>query len=261
MVYSDTDSIFVKSPVGAEAPTSKPDGGELLDSWSNAKDRAIEFGNSLADQFTKEGAELEFETALSAFFSHGAKKRYVGRVVWPREEMLIRGYEVRRTDSFQLLTDTMTEMFELILDGDARSSVEMTKTVIDNLRATHVDASKLVISRSCKGKWNKKKGEWDFSVYKNENGLPYVRAAKERISRGLQFTPGMKVGYIVTNASVSPMEVSAWLVEETDDKPPSYDPEYYAKRMATALGRITEAFGWDADELLRGTRQKSIFEF
>ena len=98
-------------------------------------------------------------------------------------------------------------------------------------------------------------------MYKNENGLPYVRAAKERISRGLQFTPGMKVGYIVTDAGVSPMEVSAWLVEETDDKPPNYDPEYYAKRMATALGRITEAFGWDADELLRGTRQKSIFEF
>ena len=261
VVYSDTDSIFVKSPVGAEAPTRKPDGGDALDLWSDAKDRAIEFGNSLADQFTKEGAELEFETALSAFFSHGAKKRYVGRVVWPREEMLIRGYEVRRTDSFQLLTDTMTEMFELILNGDAWSSVEMTKTAIDNLRATDIDASKLVISRSCKGKWNKRKGEWDFSVYKNENGLPYVRAAKERISRGLQFTPGMKVGYIVTDASVSPMEVSAWLVEETDDKPPSYDPEYYAKRMATALGRITEAFGWDADELLRGTRQKSIFEF
>ena len=261
VVYSDTDSIFVKSPVGTQAPTSKPDGGEALESWSSAREKAIEFGNSLAGQFTKEGAELEFETALSAFFSHGAKKRYVGRVVWPREEMLIRGYEVRRTDSFQLLTETMTEMFELILNGDAWSSVEMTKSAIDNLRATNVDASKLVISRSCKGKWDKRKGEWDFSVYKNENGLPYVRAAKERISRGLQFTPGMKVGYIVTDASVSPMEVSAWLVEETDDKPPNYDPEYYAKRMATALGRITEAFGWDADELLRGTRQKSIFEF
>ena len=28
----------------------------------------------------------------------------------------------------------------------------------------------------------------DFSVYKNEDGLPYVRAAKQRIAEGLQFT-------------------------------------------------------------------------
>ena len=130
VVYSDTDSIFVQAPVSNEAPTSRPKSDQLsIDSWKDAKDTTLDFGKKLATRFSKEGAELEFETALSAFFSHGAKKRYVGRVVWPREELLIRGYEVRRTDSFELLRETMTEMFELILDNQSWSSVEMTKTV------------------------------------------------------------------------------------------------------------------------------------
>ena len=77
VVYSDTDSVFVSAP-------------------EEGKKSLIKFGHELANRFTKEGAELEFEKGLSVFFSHGAKKRYVGRVVWPEEDLLIRGYEVRR---------------------------------------------------------------------------------------------------------------------------------------------------------------------
>ena len=98
-------------------------------------------------------------------------------------------------------------------------------------------------------------------MYKNEDGLPYVRAAKQRIERGLGFTPGMKVGYVVSNAKSSPMQVSAWLTDELGEEPPTYDADYYAKRLATALGRITEAFGWSEKELLQGARQQSLFDF
>jgi len=235
--------------------------------WENSKNITLNFGNSLAKRFSKEGAELEFETALSSFFSHGAKKRYVGRVVWPREEMLIRGYEVRRTDSFQLQSSTMTKMFELILDGKTEEAINMTKSVIDRIREGDINPSKLVISRSCKGKWDPKKNDWDFSMYSNPDGLPYVRAAKQRISAGLQFTPGMKVGYIITEPreeDKGKLGVQAWLVDEIGGEPPSYDPNYYAKRMAKSLGRITEAFGPDEKELLKGPRpkgQSSIFDF
>ncbi|MAV60240.1 MAG: hypothetical protein CND89_01560 [Marine Group II euryarchaeote MED-G38] len=261
VVYSDTDSIFVQAPVSNEAPTSRPKSDQLsIDSWKDAKDTTLDFGKKLATRFSKEGAELEFETALSAFFSHGAKKRYVGRVVWPREELLIRGYEVRRTDSFELLRETMTEMFELILDNQSWSSVEMTKTVIDDVKSKKIPASKLVISRSCKGRWDSKNSKWSFDMYSNEN-LPYVRAAKDRIKLGLSFTPGMKVGYIVSDASSSPMKVEPWLVDELGTKPPEYDSEYYAKRLAKALGRITEAFNWSEKELLSGSRQKKLFDF
>jgi DNA polymerase I len=57
------------------------------------------------------------------------------------------------------------------------------------------------------------------------------------------------------------MEVEPWLVDEIGEAPPDYDSEYYAKRLATALGRITEAFGWSDKELLSGSRQQSIFDF
>ena len=262
VVYSDTDSIFVRSPVDKQAPIKRPeDEDESLSEWEGAKRDALQFGERLADRFTREGAELEFETALSAFFSHGAKKRYVGRVVWPREEMLIRGYEVRRTDSFALLTRTMTDMFEMILDGEEWDAVEMTKSVIDDVKARRTDVADLVISRSCKGTL-RRDGSVDFTkVYDNPDGLPYVRAAKERIRRGLPFTPGMKVGYIVTNAKMSPMTVEPWLGDEIGEKAPKYDPDYYARRLAKSLGRITEAFGWSETELLSGSRQQSIFDF
>jgi DNA polymerase I len=97
-------------------------------------------------------------------------------------------------------------------------------------------------------------------MYTNEN-LPYIRAAKERIRRGLSFTPGMKVGYIVTDAKSSPMDVEPWLVDEIGADPPDYDSQYYAARLAKALGRITEAFNWSENELLSGSRQQTLFDF
>jgi DNA polymerase I len=88
-----------------------------------------------------------------------------------------------------------------------------------------------------------------------------VRAAKQRIEAGLNFTPGMKVGWLVTDFSKSPMKVAAWLEDETGVEQTEYDPDFYVKRLATALGRITEAFGWSGDDLIKGNRQANLFSF
>ena len=266
VVYSDTDSIFVCTRAKENIPAKKPDGGSELLAWESAKDETIKLGEQLANQFTREGAELEFETALSAFFSHGAKKRYVGRVIWPREELLIRGYEVRRTDSFSILSETMTEMFELILEGDEDAAINLAKSVITDVHQGNIPTSDLIVSRSCKGSWDKKSGKWVFDkIYANPDSLPYVRAAKERISRGLQFTPGMKVGYIITNSKSSPMGVKAWLVDEIGGEPPKPDPQYYVNRLAKSLGRITSALKFDESQLKdyakNPSTQKSLFDF
>ena len=222
----------------------------------------MDFGHELANRFTKEGAELEFEKGLSVFFSHGAKKRYVGRVVWPDEDLLIRGYEVRRTDSFDLLNKTMMGTFERILDGDEEGAYKHVISLIRSVKDGEVDVADLILSRSCKGKVLKD-GTVDFdSVYANPDGLPYVQAARKRIARGLPFTPGMKVSYIVTAAKGDDgrQTVEPWLAAETGDAPPIPDWSFYAERLARAMGRITEVYGWSEKDLLLGSRQQT-FDF
>ncbi|MCL2786864.1 MAG: DNA polymerase II, partial [Methanomassiliicoccaceae archaeon] len=89
VIYSDTDSVFIRSP------------------YDNF-DETISFGTAMAKRYSAEGRQLEFEKVMEPLFSHGKKKRYVGKVVWPKEEMLIRGYEVRRSDSFDLQSRLLT---------------------------------------------------------------------------------------------------------------------------------------------------------
>ena len=251
VVYSDTDSIFVSVPMKKNVPTKRSEIESEAKVFDDAKEELIRFGKELAERFTEDAAELEFETGLSAFFSHGAKKRYVGRMIWPKEEMIIRGYETRRSDSFTLLTNTMTSMFEHILDGNQESAIKEVIDLIKEVKKGNANVEDLVISRSCKA----------FNKYANPDGLPFVKAAKKRIEYGLDFTPGMKVAYVVTNTSGSTQNVEPWLVEDGGEPVKNYDYVYYSKRLAKALGRITEAFGWTESELLSGTRQTTLFSF
>ncbi|MDP6869878.1 MAG: DNA polymerase domain-containing protein [Candidatus Poseidoniaceae archaeon] len=244
VVYSDTDSIFVKSPV---------------DDTENPKEVMIEFGHATANRFSKASAELEFEKGLSVFFSHGAKKRYVGQVVWPNEEMLVRGYETQRTDSFRYLTDGMKEMFRHVLSDNSEEAINLAIEKIQSAKQGQANIRDLIMSKSCKGRWDKSRSEWDFTKdYANPESMVQVRAAKALIAKGLPFTPGMKIAYIVTNARIRPMQIVPWLEE---DLPTNYDGQFYAERLATAFGRVTEAFGWSAKELLSGNRQTSLFSF
>ena len=248
VVYSDTDSIFVKAPVeDVEDPCQV----------------MIDFANEIAERFSEKSAELEFEKGLSVFFSHGAKKRYVGQVVWPNEEMLVRGYETQRTDSFKFLTDGMKEIFKHVLSGNSEDAITHAIDTIAAAKSGNAPIRDLIMSKSCKGRWDKRanngKGGWDFTKdYANPDSMIQVRAARALIAKGLPFTPGMKIAYIVTNARHRPMEIAPWLEE---DPLTNYDGQFYADRLATAFGRVTEAFNWSAKELLSGNRQTSLFSF
>jgi len=234
VVYGDTDSIFFQSPY-------------------NDLKSSLEFGRKMAEDISKrEKLVLEFEKILEPFFSHGAKKRYVGRIVWPEEhsgEMVVRGYEIRRTDSFDLQSESQMQVFKKILDGDVDGAIALAKEIVQRVKRGDVEIEKLVISRTVR----------DFSSYKNPNSMPNVQAAKKLIARGYNFIPGMKVSWVVVNARGTRQDVEPYV----PGKPFSHraDYQYYARRLAETLSRITEVFGVDENELLSGKKQHTLGSF
>ncbi len=228
VIYSDTDSVFFQSP-------------------EEDLEKTIEISEEIAKNYSREAIILEFEKVLNPFFSHGKKKRYVGRIIWPEEDMLVRGYELRRSDSFQAQDEALREIFEYILDDDVEGAVERAKEWIREVRNGQIELEKLVISRTCK----------KFSSYKNPDSMPNVQAARKMKDLGYKFTPGMKVSWIVTDAEKTPQKVEPWLPDYEIKK--EADWKYYAERIAKTLSRVTEVFGWDKEALLAGNKQSDLF--
>ena len=229
VIYSDTDSVFVRSPV------------ETLEG-------AREFGEGLARRFTAAGATFEFQAVFETFFSHGAKKRYVGRTVWPREERVVRGYETRRSDAFDYQSDALLEVFDLVLKGETDAAVRRGRELVAAVRNHEVAVERLVIARAVRGE-----AEYNAST---RDALPFLRVYRQLRSEGYDVVPGMRVAWVVTDSHRSPQGVEPWVEGRAFEKEPDW--EYYAERVAQTLARVTEVFGWDAASLLRGSHQQRL---
>ncbi len=229
VIYGDTDSIFLKSP-------------------KENLEESIDFGKRAAERFSKEGAVLEFEQVFSSFFSHGRKKRYVGKAVWPKEEMIVRGYEIRRTDAFDLQSDTQESIFKKLLSDDINGAIKTARDTVTSVKNGEVPPEKLVISRTCK----------DPKRYANPKSMANVQAAEKLQRMGYEFTPGMKVSWIVTNGKKTPLEVEPFVSGRPFESKPDWD--YYARRTAHTLSYITDYFDWDEKSLLAGSQQVTLFD-
>jgi DNA polymerase, archaea type len=231
VIYSDTDSVFMQSPV-------------------NTLEGSVGFGTEMAERFSKEGSVLEFEKILEPLFTHGKKKRYVGKIVWPEasDDILIRGYEVRRSDSFNIQSDLMTNLFEYILEERNEEAVAMVRGTVQDVMSGKVPPEQLVISKNCKG----------LNAYKNPDSMPNVQAAKKLMALGYDFIPGMKVSWVVTDASVAPQVVEPFVSGVPFEGKPDF--KYYAGRLAQSAGRITEVFGWGEKDLMVGSQQATLFD-
>jgi DNA polymerase I len=232
VVYGDTDSVFVQSPTP-----------EL--------EASVEFGKSISARHTREGATLEFEKLLNPLFSHGAKKRYVGKVVWPEETVVVRGYEIRRTDAFDLQSATLEAVFGRILENDPDGAVELAVKAVRDCLDGKVSIESLVVSRTCR----------EESSYKDADTQVTVQAARKLSALGYEFVPGMKVSWIVVDGRKSPIEVEPYVSGRAFERTPDW--EYYARRTAMTLARATEYFGWDVSDLLagrKGAKQVGLFD-
>ncbi|MGB6441822.1 MAG: DNA polymerase domain-containing protein, partial [Thermoplasmata archaeon] len=229
VVYSDTDSVFVRSPVAS-------------------LEGSREFGEAIARRFTHEGVTFEFQSVYEAFFSHGAKKRYVGRTAWPREERIVRGYESRRTDAFDYQSEGLNEVFDLVLKGDTDGAVRRSRELVQAVRERQVPVERLVVARSVRAE-----SEYNAAT---RDALPFLRVFRQLQKEGYDVVPGMRVAWIVTNSRVSPQEVEPWIEGRPFTREPDW--EYYADRVAQTLARVTEVFDWDAAALLRGSHQQRL---
>jgi DNA polymerase I len=229
VIYSDTDSVFFLSPHAT-------------------LDESVKLGKDIAERFSSGDMVLEFEKIMEPFFSHGMKKRYVGRMVWPREELIVRGYEMRRTDSFDLQSEVLSKVFEKVLDGDNQGAVTYTRNVIDDLTKGKIDPSRLVISRSVR----------EESQYKASENMINVRVYKKLKELGYEVVPGMKVSWIVTDSRSSPQKFEPWVEGRPLPQGTKPDYRYYATRLAATIARVTDSFGWDDKSLVSGVQQATF---
>jgi DNA polymerase I len=229
VIYSDTDSVFFLSP--------HPN-----------LDESVRLGKDIVERFSSGDMVLEFEKIMEPFFSHGMKKRYVGKMVWPREELIVRGYEMRRTDSFDLQSEVLSKVFEKVLEGDNQGAVTYTRGVIDDLTKGKIDPSKLVISRSVR----------EESQYKASENMINVRVYKKLKELGYEVVPGMKVSWIVTDSRSHPQKFEPWVQGRPLPQGTRPDYRYYATRLAATISRVTDSFGWDEKSLVSGVQQATF---
>ncbi|MBM4249243.1 MAG: DNA polymerase II [Euryarchaeota archaeon] len=236
VIYSDTDSVFFLLPEDARNP-----------------DGAVRFGKEKAEEFSRGGATLEFQGIYEPMFTHGAKKRYVARSIWPKEDTVVRGYEIRRTDSFDLLSESLSQVFDQILAGRIEEAKQYAKGIVSDTKSGRVAPEKLVISRTVQGVDD----EGRAGVYKNPDSMANVATARKLKAKGYDFVPGMKVSWIVTDADATPQQVEPYI----DGRPFEHRPDwkYYARRLAVSLSRATEIFGLDERALLTGQQGLDSF--
>jgi DNA polymerase I len=234
VVYADTDSVFFQSP-------------------SAGLQESLDFARKTAERFSRGRISMEVDKIYETLFSHGKKKRYAGKVAWPedlRGEMVVRGYEIRRTDAFDLQSEAQGRVFEKILDRDQDGSIALAKQIVAEVRLgtpTLANPERdpieaLVISRTVK----------EENQYVNPNSMSNVIAARKLEEMGEEFMPGMKVSWIVTDSKRSPMEVEPYVSGRPFEKRPDW--EYYARRVSQTLAYITEVYGWDEKALFTGTQ-------
>jgi DNA polymerase I len=242
VIYADTDSVFFESP-------------------HKDLEKTREFGRTIAERFSHGSVNMEFERVLETFFSHGKKKRYAAKTAWPIPgELIVRGYEIRRTDAFDLQSEAQKRVFAMILDKETDRAIAFARDVVQKVRTGVIPEDlqpeegdplePLVISRTVR----------DESRYVNPDSMANVQAANKLKAMGHEVVPGMKVSWIVVDAKKTPMDVQPYVSGRPFEGLPDWD--YYARRVAQTLAYVTEIYGWDEKALYTGNlapKQATLF--
>jgi DNA polymerase I len=225
VVYSDTDSVFVKNDLEGIEKLSGKVGKEL-------------------------GLEIKPDKTYVRILFTEAKKKYCGLL--PEGRLDVVGLEVVRGDWAACAKNVQEKVLEIILGKQAPTeAVACVRRYIQDLRQRKVPYRDLVIWKTL----TKKVEEYEVKA-------PHVEAAKLLLKEGWEPSVGDKVGYVITVGSGKLYEKAKPYFLTTYDK---VDLEYYVtNQVVPAVSRILAIFNVNEDELFSPARiekTKTLEEF
>jgi len=240
VVYGDTDSIFVKTDV-------------------TDLDAAQKLGDDMANYATErmDGLELEFEKIFKTFLLM-SKKRYAGWSFEKRrdgtwkDKIDMKGIETVRRDWCSLTTETMIKVLNIVLkEQDVVKASKYVRSVFTDLAKGNVSIERLTIVKGI----TKKPEEYD-------GVQPHVEVVKKVMerdpSRGLGV--GSRIGFVIIKGN----DLLSKRAEDPDyvvEKNLPIDSTYYLEnQLMPPIERIFDTCGVSKQELVEGSRQKSLFD-
>lgn len=222
VVYSDTDSLFLKNYEGKL---------EELMKW-------IEVDL---------GLEAKVDKIFKRVVFTEAKKRYAG--ITDSGVVEVVGLETVRGDWSEIAREAQRNSIEVLLrTGDPRKALEKAREYVRMVKRGAVDIKKLVIWRQITR---------PLSEYAATQ--PHIVVAKMMIDEGWKIQPGDKVGYIVAKGS-GPLHarVKPYFKVVRDE----VDWDYYLeKQVAPACGRVLEAVGINPELILETAGESTLMDF
>ncbi|MEO9321555.1 MAG: DNA-directed DNA polymerase I [Nitrososphaera sp.] len=242
VVYSDTDSLFLKNP--------KPDAIEEVVNWAR---------NSL-------GVDLEVDKEYRYVVFSNLKKNYLG--VKPDGTVDVKGLTGKKSHTPPFIRSAFKEILEILGRVNSQKDFESAKQNIKGIiqqNAKNLEARKIpmddlsfnVMMNKSPASYGKKisgSGSMDDKGQQQYKGLPqHIKAAKMLEQKGTTIKAGDIISYVKTNTTdgVKPVQLA---------RPEEIDTEKYLEAMESTFDQILSTLDMDFKSLLGKPRQKSLDE-
>ncbi|MHC1598187.1 MAG: DNA-directed DNA polymerase [Candidatus Methanofastidiosia archaeon] len=225
VVYGDTDSLFVRTPVKDE-------------------DKARQFLDGIN---TSLPGSMELE--LEGFYKRGVfvtKKKYA--LIDEDNKIITKGLEVVRRDWTGIAKKTQEAVISKILkEGDIKGAIDLVQNVTRDIKENKVPIEDLVINTQI---------TMPLSQYKAIG--PHVKIAKELKEKGEDVRVGTIVSYLVLKGSGL---IRDKVVPVSEYKGGALDTNYYIKnQVLPAVKRILEPLGYKEDDMEYNKSKQSSLE-
>ena len=271
VVYGDTDSCYISWP--DEWSIEKC----LIETESVVEELNGDVYPKLATEWGMPAEEcrweIEIEDASKTMFQAGKKKRYAKRVVWKEgmdfdqrlddDEISIKGFETKRSDSAPLLTNLQKDTLKMIVKDKPKSDIrQRVFEAAQQIERRHPDWDLIGIP-----------GGIGQALDDYDSDTAQVRAAKagnELFDLGLGKNDKPKRVYLdekTINHDDRSVRTDVIGFEESNDIEPVADQLYVdVGRMRDVvikrpMGRILEPLGVDVEAAMTGTRQGAIADY